>query len=223
MTARLRENPIRIMLVDDHALLREGLAIQLKAYPEFELVSEADNADAAIDLVSKCLPDVLLLDIDLPGLNAFAAARHMQSLHPDIRIVFLSAYHHDNFIRQALEVKAWGYLTKTENFKTVLQAVRDVAGGWVSFSERIRERIVNTPSGPALAEPADTRASLLSERELELLGYLAKGLSSKEIAHIMHISPKTVESHKSSLMAKLGIHDRVDLARYAFREGLAKP
>jgi DNA-binding NarL/FixJ family response regulator len=211
------------MVVDDHALLREGLAAQLRNETDLRLVGEADNAASAIDVAASCKPDVLLMDIDLPGLNTFTAARTIQAMNPNVRIVFLSAYHHDGYIRQALEVKAWGYLTKAEPFTVVCAAIREVASGWVSFSAQIRERIVNTPNGPALAEPAATRASLLSERELELLGYLAKGLSSKEIADLMHISPKTVESHKASLMAKLGIHDRVDLARYAFREGLASP
>ncbi len=187
------------------------------------VVSEAADADNGIDEAAKANPDVVLMDIDLPGLSAFAAAETILAQQPDTRIIFLSAFSNEVYIAQALQAKAWGYVTKSEPFTTIRQAIRDVSKGWVHFSNEIKSRMVNAPEGPRLAAKTTSRASRLTLREVELLRYVAKGMSVKEIASVMHISPKTVDNHKTSLMNKLDIHDRVDLARFAFREGIASP
>ena len=127
------------------------------------------------------------------------------------------------FIEQAIEARAWGFLTKSESFTVISRAIRDVKNGWVHYSQRIKERLVDTPQGPRLARQTAPRRFKMTVREIELLRYIACGMSVKEIAQIMCISFKTVDCHKTNLMSKLDLHNRVDLARFAFREGIAIP
>lgn len=211
---------IRVLLVDDHAVFRESLAVRLSAEPDLAVVGEAAGAEAAIEQARTCEPDIVLMDIDMAGLSPFAAAGKILAGRSRTRVVFLSAFSHDVYIEQAIRARAWGYLTKSEPFATVCRAIRDVARGWVHFSPEIKDRIVNSPEGPRLAARATTRLSQLSARETEVLRLLAEGMSARRIAETLQISTKTVDNHKSHLMAKLGIHDRVELARYAYREGL---
>jgi DNA-binding NarL/FixJ family response regulator len=221
-------SPITILIVDDHALLRDGLCAQISVEPGMAVVDTCGDADTAISLVAKHKPNIVLMDIDLPGLSCFAACGQMAAQSEDTRVIFLSAYHHDRYIDQALEVNAWGYVTKGESISIVLEAIRSVSGGRVHFSDDVKSRIVAEGKGFRLSSPSSSpssssrsRVSTLSPRELEVLRYLAKGLSVKEVAKIMHISAKTVDNHKTHIMQKLDIHDRVELARFAFREGIA--
>jgi DNA-binding NarL/FixJ family response regulator len=213
---------IRVLVVDDHALLRTTLVERLRREPGLSVVGTANNADQAIERVMECVPDIILLDVDMPGLSSFEAARTIAWMRPESRIIFVSGFFHDRYIEQALEVKARGYVTKIEPPETIIEAVREVAAGGVYFSGDVRSRIVIEPGGTRLAEEATSRASTLTVRELEVLRYIARGLSKKEIANIMHISVKTVDRHSANLMTKLAIHDRVELARFAIREGLAE-
>jgi DNA-binding NarL/FixJ family response regulator len=187
------------------------------------VVGVAETGDAAIRAAEALTPDVVLMDIEMPGLCPFAATSSIQSQPPTARVLMLSAFSQDAYIEQALKAKAWGYVTKAEHYDAVRTAIRDVHAGMVHFAPDIAARIINGPDGPGLAPDARTRANALTPRETEVLRYLARGLSTRDIADTMNISVKTVNSHKTNLMAKLGIHDRVDLARYAFREGIATP
>ena len=213
--------PKRILLVDDHELVRSALRGMLDRDVAFEVVGEAANAEEALELAVTCKPDILVIDIDMPGMICFDAAERISRMRNAARVVFLSAFCHDRYIEQALRVKARGYLTKSEPVQTVIEAVRQVASGKMWFSQAVRSRLVAHGREVALARNAQTRTSTLSARETEVLRYLAKGLSKKEIAQTMHVSVKTVEGHAERLMAKLDIHNRVELARFAIREGLA--
>ena len=187
------------------------------------VIANVGDAETAVTEAIMRKPNIVLMDVDLPGLNAFAATGIILEAQPQTRIVFLSAFSHDSYIDQAIRAKAWAYVTKTESFRTICHAIREVHRGWVYFSSGIKERIVNTPDGPKLSVRTTTPAATLTARELETLGYVARGMSTKEIAQTMHISTKTVDNHKTALMNKLGVHDRVALARFAFREGIASP
>ena len=213
--------PIRIVLIDDHALVRDSLSQRLDAEPDLTVAGSAGTAEEGIELVVSAEPDVVLMDIDMPGMICFDAAERISRMRNAARVVFLSAFCHDRYIEQALRVKARGYLTKSEPVQTVIEAVRQVASGKMWFSQAVRSRLVAHGREVALARNAQTRTSTLSARETEVLRYLAKGLSKKEIAQTMHVSVKTVEGHAEKLMAKLDIHNRVELARFAIREGLA--
>ena len=213
---------IRILVVDDHALVRGALTDRLQREPDLNVVGTAGTADEAIRLAIDTNPDIILMDIDMPGLICFDAAREIATLRPDTCVVFLSAFLHDWYIDQALQVRARGYLTKREPPETVIAAVREVASGGAYFSEEVRSRIVVDSDGARLGESSKSLATTMTTREVEVLRYIARGLTKKEIATIMHISPKTVDKHSTNLMTKLNIHDRVALARYAIREGLAE-
>ncbi len=215
--------PISILLVDDHALFLESFGQRLEAEPEFKVVGSAQNAQEAVDMIGRCPADIVLMDISMPGLICFNAAKRIMKKCRSARIIFLSGYFNDHYIEQAIKVKARGYLTKSEPPQRVVAAIKQVAGGRVCFSPQVRDRIVaGGPSGPQLDRPEKTRVSTLTERELEVLRYITRGLSKKEMSETMHLSIKTIEGHTDRLMNKLDIHDRVELARFAIREGLAE-
>jgi DNA-binding NarL/FixJ family response regulator len=214
--------PISVLIADDHTLVRETLAVWLRTAPDIRIVGEVGSADEAIAEAVKSRPGVVVFDIDMPGLLCFDAARVIRSRLPETRILFLSAFFSDRYIQDALKAEASGYLTKSESPESVVQAIRTVAAGGVYFSPEVQSRIVIDADGVRLGEEPKTRASLLTARELEVLRYIARGLSKKKIAAIMHLSVKTVDNHSASIMNKLDIHDRVSLARFAIREGLAE-
>jgi len=213
---------LRILVVDDHALVREAVAEQIAREEDFVVVGQAGDAGKALELATKLQPDIVVMDIDMPGMICFDAARRIAVDESSPRIIFLSAFFHDRYIEQALKVKARAYVVKTDPPSVLLDAIREVARGGSYFSERVRSRLVVGEGKVELAEQGQTAVSLLTQREIEVLRYVARGLSKKEIAKTMHLSIKTVENHSARLMAKLNIHDRVELARFAIREGLAE-
>lgn len=214
---------VRVMVVDDHALVRDVLAGRLAAEPDIEVVGTAPDAGAAVTQAVESTPDVILMDIDMPGVSPFDAARTIRESSPQVKIIFLSAYVNDQYIDQALEIEAQGYLSKQEPAEVVIDAVRRAYHGGTRFSKAVRDRIVLDAGGVRLTPGRTSRLHLLTTREREILGYLANGMPKKEIARLLDISPKTVEKHCDHLMDKLDIHDRVKLARFAIREGLAQP
>jgi DNA-binding NarL/FixJ family response regulator len=223
MTSTLTMNKtISVLLADDHALVRDALANWLRESGDVQVVGEVGSADEALAVAVREKPDIVLMDIDMPGLLAFDAVRTIRARSPKTRIIVLSGFFHDRYIEEALASEASGYITKGETTETVLRAIRTVAAGGAYFSPQVQARIVVDSHGARLSEASKTRASTLTPRELEVLRYIARGLSKKDIAAIMHLSVKTVDNHSTSLMSKLNIHDRVELARYAIREGLAE-
>lgn len=215
---------IKVLLVDDHALLRQSLSMVLSQNPAIHVVAEAVDGDQAIDLAIRHKPHVVVMDVDMPGVAAFDAATTIQARVPGAKIVFLSAFTHDRYIQSALRCGAMAYLTKNEPPEAVAAAIRAVAVGQTYFSASVQARLVIDSDGVRLSEAAvHSRLAQLSPREIEALTYVAKGLSKKEIAALMHLSVKTVENHASSMMAKLEMHDRVELTRFAIREGLVEP
>ena len=219
-----RAKTIQVVLIDDHAMLRDSFASYLDMEADIEVVAVASDAEAGSQYAIKLQPDVVLMDIDMPGLSCFEGARRIRSQSPKSGILFLSAHTHDRYIEQALAVEARGYLTKNETTSTVVEAIRTVAQGGIHFSQEVRARIVIEGHGANLGESGKaTCRSKLTERELEVLRYIARGLTKKEMAAIMYLSIKTVENHVNRIMNKLRIHDRVELTLYAIREGLAEP
>jgi len=215
--------PISVLLADDHSLVRDMLAARVEAESDLTVVAAVSNGQEAVEKAAEHGPEVVLLDIDMPGLSAFKAARRIKESSPQTRVIFLSAFFHDHYIEQALEIEASGYITKSEPPESVMRGIRTVTAGAVYFSPEVQARLVVGPSGVRLGQVPRTRANLLTARELEILRYLARGMAKKEIARTTGISVKTVEQHTTHLMDKLDIHDRVELARFAIREGLAEP
>ena len=212
---------ISVLLADDHVLVREMLHERLTR-EGMKIVGLASSGDQVVELAAECIPDVAVLDIDMPGISAFQAAREVRRVSPNTRVIFLSAFVHDSYVDQALAVEASGYLTKSEPPEAIVEAIRRVHRGRSSYSRSVLDRIVVDPAGVRLANGSGSRCGLLTEREREVLGYVAMGLPQKQIARLAGISVKTVQHHITHLMDKLEIHDRVELARFAIREGLVE-
>lgn len=211
---------IKVLLADDHALVRHALSQLLTQHPNIQVVADVPDANGAIDAAIRLQPHVVVMDIDMPGVAAFDAATTIQARSPQSRVVFLSAFTHDRYIEQALKCGAMGYLTKNESPDAVLRAIRAVASGQTYFSPEVQSRLVIAEDGVHLVATVQSRLSQLSPREVEVLRYIAQGLAKKEIAGLMHLSVKTIENHAASVMSTLDIHDRVELTRFAIREGL---
>lgn len=186
------------------------------------VVASVGTGDEAEAMARVFQPVVAVLDIDMPGRPVFDVARTIRNQPAETRIIFLSAFVHDHYVAQALAVQASGYLTKGESAEVVVRGIQKVANGGTSFSQEVLDRIVIDESGAYLAT-GQARIGLLTDREREVLAYVAKGLQQKQIATRTGISVKTVQHHITHLMDKLAIHDRVELARFAIREGLIEP
>ncbi len=213
---------VRILIVDDHALVRGAVSERLQREPGLAVVGTAGTADEAVRKIAACEPDIVLMDIDMPGTICFDAARTIREIRPQTKIIFLSAFTNDQYIDEALSVQASGYVTKREPPERLIVAIREVASGGAYFSAEVQSRIVVDARGARLPANRKSRAATLRPRELEVLRYLARGMTKKVIGEQLGISAKTVDHHTTKLMTKLGIHDRVALARFAIREGLAE-
>ena len=211
---------IGVLVVDDHALVREMLADRISTERGMHITAQAATSDDAVRLCDDLRPDVVLLDIDLPGISAFDAARKMNSSPHPPRIIFLSAFIQDRYIADALDVRAAGYLSKTAPPSEVIDAIRTVAAGRTAMCAEVLDRLVLERLPTELDVGAGARRTLLTRREREVVALIATGLQQKQVAVHMGITIKTVQTHLMHAMDKLEIHDRVELARYAIREGL---
>jgi DNA-binding NarL/FixJ family response regulator len=218
----MMDNTISILIADDHDSVRELLKDRLEAQPDMKVVAHVGDAEAAVVEAAAKKPGIILMDIDMPGLSAFDAAERIAARCPGTRIIFFTAFVRDHFIERALAVQAWGYVTKTERAEAVVKAVRDVSRGFTYFSPEVQARLVMGRKGPQLAAQSGSLTSTLTPREREVLAYIAKGMPKKDIADTMCVSIKTVDYHCTNLMDKLRIHDRVELARFAIREGIVQ-
>ncbi len=215
--------PVNLLVVDDHGLVRDSLSVMLDREKDFTIVGTAENADDAISKVLQLKPDLVLMDIDMPGISCFDAVQIIRSRSPQTKFILVTAYEHDEHLEQALRVKVNGFVLKSEGLASLAAAIRDVAAGRIHYSPEVMSRLVVQDNQIRLDKPPKSRLATLSPRERELLRVLAKGLSLKEAASVLGISYKTADKQKASLMAKLDIHDRVELARYAIREGMVEP
>ncbi|MCB9831428.1 MAG: response regulator transcription factor [Planctomycetes bacterium] len=219
------EGRTRVLVVDDHRLMYDCLKPSLEnRIRGLEVVGWADDGTKAIDEARRLQPDLVILDIDLPGMSSFDAAREMISRRPETMVMFLSAHQHDEYIEEALKVGARGYGLKNEELDAIVDGVRRVLDGELYYAPGVMDRITVGEDGElSLDRPPTTRLQTLTERERQILVMLARGESVKRIATALKIAYKTVDKHKVSLMKKLDIHDRVELCRFAVRERLIEP
>jgi DNA-binding NarL/FixJ family response regulator len=195
---------IRVVVVDDHALHRDGTRQILDAHPDLQVVGDANSGEVALALVNQLRPDVVLLDIRLPGMNGIEVARRLTRDHPEVRVLMVSAYDEDEYVRGALEAGAAGYLRKTAPGKELVQAVRAVAGGASVLQSGLTAALLIS------SRPPERGAADLSERELEVLRLLAEGMHNRELAAQLGISPRTVDRHCDNIYAKLGVGSRTE-------------
>lgn len=211
---------ITVLLADDHTIVREGLRMLLEVEKNIEVVAEARSGREAVALVQKFRPDVVVMDIAMPLLNGFEAARKILKTVPTTKILILSAHSDDEYVERVMELGASGYLIKQSSSEVLSKAIQEVKNGNTFFSADIAKRFENRNKkslGPdGVARKKNTR---LSSREAEVLQLIAEGKVNKEIASELEISIKTVEKHRQHLMEKLNIHDTAGLTRYAIAAG----
>lgn len=215
---------LRILLADDHAVVRAGIRALIDAQPGMRVVGEAEDGESALRLVGTLQPDVLVTDLSMPKLNGAEAARIMRDRHPDVRVLALTVHEERGYLSQLLKAGASGYVLKRAAVDELIQAIRTVAAGGVYLDPLVAGKIVDQAMGRPGAGDRVQAGESLSDRETEVLRLVAQGYSNKEIAARLTISVKTVETYKARLMEKLGLHGRVALVRYALQEGwLATP
>lgn len=212
----------RILLVDDHKLMLDLLRSRLEAEMEgVDIVGTSGDGTDAVERAIELEPDLVIMDIDMPGMSCFDAAHEITSRLPSTYVMFLSAHRHDEYIDQALRIGARGYVVKSDDFDSIVEGITTVMSGDLYYSQSVLDRVKISGDGRlSLERPACTRLATLTERERQVLIMLAKGESVKRVAVALNIAYKTVDKHKVSLMKKLDIHDRVELCRYAVREHL---
>ena len=212
----------RILLVDDHRILREGLRSLLAQLPGIEVVGEACDGQRAVELALELKPDLVIMDVVMSGLDGVEATRRIRGDCPTVRIIALSMHSDRRFVSEMIRAGALGYLVKDSAFEELHQAVRSVMDNRPYLSAAITGTLVEDFVRQAGAErPPLSPLQMLTAREQEVLRLLAAGKRVKEIAQFLHVSVKTVESHRQNIMDKLEIHSTVELTRYALREGLA--
>ena len=212
---------IRLLVVDDHALLRQALRALLDGQETLEVIGEATNGRDAVEAAERLRPDVVLMDMVMPGLNGLEATRQIVKRSPACRVLILTAYLEDERLLQALRSGASGYVVKNSDLEELLLAIQSVHRGNTYFSAAVSEEItVNEVLLQAKQPEAKTGYDLLTSREREVLQLIAEGLSNQRIAEELVISVKTVEAHKAHIMSKLHARNRTDLIRYAIKRGL---
>jgi DNA-binding NarL/FixJ family response regulator len=216
----------RVVLVDDQALIRGGLRALLEAEDDLEVVGEAADGATAVDTVARTRPDVVLMDIRMPGVDGLEATRRIAAdpALSDVKVLMLTTFEVDEYVFEALRVGASGFLLKDEEPVELLRAVRVVAAGESLLSPSVTRRVVETfAAGHAPQAPALEGLSELTEREREIVALVGTGLSNHEIAEQLVISPATARTHVSRAMLKLGARDRAQLVVFAYEAGLVAP
>ncbi|MCB9851360.1 MAG: response regulator transcription factor [Phycisphaerales bacterium] len=211
-------NSLRILIVDDHGLVRTALNDRLAREPGIEIVGVAATGPEAMVLAQKHRPDIALLDIDLGGVESLSIAHWMLAGAPRTRVIFVSAHLYDRYLDFALDAGVQGFVSKNEPVSTLIAAIHAVARDATYFSPQVRERLM--PPTPGDNANLRTRSAALTPRQREILGQIAMGRAKTDIAYRLGISVKTIETHCEMIMDKLHVHDRVELARLAIREGI---
>jgi DNA-binding NarL/FixJ family response regulator len=206
---------LKILIADDHTLLRGALAALLAKLPDVESVTEAGDGRQAVRLVKEQNPDLVLMDIDMPGLNGMEATQRIHADHPKTKIIILSMHEREDFVAQALKAGATGYLLKNAAHTELETALKYVAAGQFYLSPAISRQVLD-----AVLHGGPTDLELLTTRQREILQLMAEGKPTRAIADTLHISVKTVDAHRAQIMQRLDIHDLAGLIRFAIRKGL---
>ena len=210
---------IKVLLVDDHALIREGLRSLLEKQPDVQVVGEAEDGRRAHELVAELSPDIVIMDVTMPRLGGIEATRQITSEFPSVKVIALSIHSKRRFVADMLSAGAAGYILKECLFDELVQAIQAVAAGGRYLSPRITDVVVDDYV-KRLSGGAESPLASLTGREREVLQLVAEGKSTKQIAVELHVSTKTIEANRRQIMEKLDMHSVADLTKYAIREGI---
>lgn len=216
----IRPDPIKILLVDDHAVVRSGLRMLLEAQKDLQIVGEAETGRQALEQISRHQPHLVLMDVQMPDMNGIEATRIVKANYPQILILALTMYEDDQYFFEMLRAGASGYVPKRAAPDELLSAIRTVSRGEVFLYPSLATRLVKNYLGEMKNNSEADLTMALTGREQEVLVLIAEGLTNAEIAEKLVISSKTVDRHRENIMSKLNLHSRVDLVKYALRMGL---
>ena len=208
--------PIRVVIVDDHDMVRSGLAVFLAAFDDLKLVGEATDGNEAIRLCDEVKPDVALMDLVMPQMDGIAAIRAIRQAHPDIQVIALTSFGDQNLVQQALHAGAIGYLLKNATVDQLAEAIRAARAGRPTLTREALQALVETPGLASSPESEGT----LTDRESEVLALMVEGLNNAEIAQRLSVSRSTVKTHISNILAKLGVSNRIEAAALATKNHL---
>jgi len=214
---------IRVLLAEDHTIVREGLRLLLSSQPDITVVAEVNNGHQAVAAVREKHPDIVIMDISMPDMGGLEATRIIHREHPDVRVLILTMHESDEYFFQALDAGAAGYLVKKAATDDLVSGVRAVARGESVLYPSVAKKLIQDYLSHARESHKEEGYESLSDREREVFFLLAKGLTNQQVAGHLVISPSTVQTHRGHIMEKLGLQSRADLIRYAFRHGLIEP
>jgi len=204
----------RILLVDDHPLLRQGIAMTIEAEADFQVVAQAGDADEALALFAEVAPDLVITDISLPGANGLELMKNLLTLRPDLPVLVVSRHDEDLYAERAIRAGARGYVSKLAAGDQIVSAIRRVLRGGIHLSEALKDRML-FGAAAGVKDATQTPLEVLSDRELEVFEMTGRGIPTREISERLHLSVKTVESYRSRLKAKLGITNGTELIKHA--------
>ncbi len=212
--------PIRILLADDHTVVRKGLRLLLESQPGFSVIADAADGREAVTLAEQYAPDVVVMDVAMPGLNGIEAARQILARQPNAAVVFLSMHSDEGYVLKALKAGARGYLLKDSAEYDLIHAVKAVSEGKAFFSPAISKMLVEDYMRQMKERSVEDSFDLLTGREREVLQLLAEGKNNKDVASVLNLSLYTVETHRSNIFQKLNLHSGAELILYAVRKGV---
>jgi two-component system, NarL family, response regulator NreC len=214
---------IKLLLVDDHEVVRTGLKMLLEGQPDIDIIGEASNGAEAIKFADQYHPEIVVMDITLPDISGIEATRQIKQMHPEIAIVALTIHEDEQYFFEMLQAGASGYVPKRAAPEDLIGAIRAIHAGEIYLYPSLAKALVVDYLGRSRTEPSEASLEMLTSREIEVLELLAEGLSNEEIADRIVISRHTVARHRENLMRKLGLHNRGELVKYAIRQGLINP
>ncbi|HUN74617.1 MAG TPA: response regulator transcription factor [Steroidobacteraceae bacterium] len=213
--------PVRILIADDHELMRRGLAAELSQIPGWQVAAEAANGQQAVALAQSLKPNLIVLDLSMPELNGLAATRRILESDPGARILILTAHESEQLVREVLAAGALGYVLKSDAGRVLVTALQSLLDGTPFFTSKVARAVLEGYLRSTAPAPSD--ASILSAREQEIVQLLAEGKSNKEVARTLGISVKTAETHRSNIMRKTGFSSLAELVRFAVRNKIIEP
>jgi NarL family two-component system response regulator LiaR len=209
----------RILLAEDHKVVREGTRRLLESQPDFEVVGEASDGIEAVELAKKLKPEIIIMDVSMPRLNGIEATRQIKAIYPNIAILPLTGYDDDEYVFALLEAGAAGYLLKDSSGEELIEAIRQVMTGEPVLHPKIRKKVWNRLRSPLEGQPAQAAGEILSDRETEVLRLAAQGMSNMEIADSLTLSVRTVQTHLRSIFNKLGVGSRSEAIVFGLKKG----
>lgn len=220
MSGNVMSGRQRIVIVEDHRLVRQGLRALLLADPELEIVAEAENGCDAVRCVGEVMPDLVLMDLSMPGMNGIEATSEIKSRYPKVKILVLTVHENEEYIHSSLRSGANGYVVKDATREKFMEAIHDVLSGHTHLCAQATEKLIGRLMNGVKSSEGVSRWDSLTHRERQVLQLIAEGETNKTTAKFLSISPKTVEKHRASLMAKLDVHSTAGLTAFAVQNGI---